>query len=115
MLRALRFQGPRAPYASGGLSFLFLVSSCSCFFFACGFFPPGPNGFVFTKGGGAHPEPRRRQPCRPMWQGVLIRGGRRCKHWPPGAGDPRYATEERAREPRQCQVEKLVDSLKVCM
>ena len=19
-------------------------------------------------------------------------GGRRCKHWPPGAGDPRYAT-----------------------
>ena len=23
-----------------------------------------PNG-----GGGAHPEPQRRQPCRPMWQG----------------------------------------------
>ena len=23
----------------------------------------------FTKGGGAHPEPRRRQPCRPMRQG----------------------------------------------
>ena len=31
-----------------------------------------PNG----RGGGAHPEPQRRQPCRPMWQGgVLILGG----------------------------------------
>ena len=38
-----------------------------------------PNG-----GGGAHPEP-----CRSMWRGG---GGRRSKHWPPGAGDPRYAT-----------------------
>ena len=46
----------------------------------------------FTKRGRgalrAHPEPRRRQPCRPMRQGGG--GGRRCNHWPPGAGDPRY-------------------------
>ena len=21
-------------------------------------------------------------------------GARRCKHWPPGAGDPRYATDQ---------------------
>ena len=34
-------------------------------------------------GGGAHPEPQRRQPGG---------GGGRYKHWPPGAGDPRYAT-----------------------
>ena len=45
-----------------------------------------PNG----GGGGAHPQPQRRQPCRPMWRGGG--GGRRSKHWPPGAGDPRYAT-----------------------
>ena len=45
----------------------------------------------FTKwGGGAHPDPQRHQPCRPMWQG----GGRRSKHWPPGAGDPRYSTAQ---------------------
>ena len=52
-------------------------------------------GSTKRRGGGAHSEPRRRQPHRPMRQGVgvgvLIRGGR-CKHWPPGAGDPRYAT-----------------------
>ena len=41
-------------------------------------------------GGGGRPEPRRRQPCRPMRQGGGG-GGCRCKHWPPGAGDPRYA------------------------
>ena len=29
-----------------------------------------PNG-----GGGVHPEPQRRQPCRPMWQGGPSRGG----------------------------------------
>ena len=55
----------------------------------------------FTKRGGGRtptPEPRRRQPCRLMRRGGggganSGGGGRRCKHWPPDAGDPRYATE----------------------
>ena len=41
------------------------------FFFACRFFPQGQMLIFFFWGG----------------------GGRRCKHWPPGAGDPRYATD----------------------
>ena len=24
---------------------------------------------------------------------LILGGGRRCKHWPPGAGDPRHATD----------------------
>ena len=68
------FNGPVFP-ALGGLSFLFLVEDFSFFFFACllvDFFP-GPKGLFLPKGGAKG-------------------GGRRCKHWPPGAGDPRYAT-----------------------
>ena len=65
MLWAPRFQGPRSPWVS--LPFraedLFFL-----FFLACRFFFHGADA-GFTK-----------------------RGGRRCKHWPPGAGDPRYAT-----------------------
>ena len=48
----------------------------------------------YQRGGGR--KGRGRQPCRPMWQGgggvLILGGGGRCKHWPPGAGDPRYAT-----------------------
>ena len=80
----------------GGLSFLFLVEDLFWGgFFCLSIFSPGPKGLFLPKagvprgaGGGG------RQPCRPM--GVLIRGGGggggRCTHWPPGAGDPRYAT-----------------------
>ena len=54
MPRAPRFQGPRAPYALGGLSFLFLVEGFFfVFLFVCllvDFFPRA-KGFVFTKGG----------------------------------------------------------------
>ena len=80
MLWALRFQGPRAPY--GCLSFLFLAEDLSFFLFLFFFFllvvfpPRGGCRIYQTEGGGAHPEPQRRRPCRPMWQGgVLIRGG----------------------------------------
>ena len=62
---------PRAPY--GGLSFLFLAEDLFfSFFFFFGlsiFFPGADAGFTKRRGGGGHPEPQRRQPCRPMWQG----------------------------------------------
>ena len=69
MLWAPSFQGPRSPWVSlpfraEDLFFFFLF-----FFFACRFFPQGRMQDL-TNGG----------------------GGRRCKHWSPGAGDPRYAT-----------------------
>ena len=44
-----------------------------------------PNG-----GGGRTPSPKGASPVGLCgWGGG---GGRRCKHWAPGAGDPRYAT-----------------------
>ena len=39
------------------------------FFFCLSIFPPGADAGIYQTG-----------------------GGRRSKHWPPGAGDPRYAT-----------------------
>ena len=108
MLWAPRFQEPRAPYALGGLSCLFLAEDP--LFLLVDFFPRAPPPVcystslirhcfsggcrIYQRGGGAHPEPQRRQPCRPMWQGGANSGGggRRCKHWARGAGDPRYAT-----------------------
>ena len=56
MLRAPRFQGPRAPCALGSLSFLFFVEDLFFFFFfACRLFSQGPA------------------PC--MWQGGANSGG----------------------------------------
>ena len=79
--------GPALP-AIGGLStfsvFFFF------FFWLVDFFPRGGCRIHQTGGGGgAHPEPQRRQPCSPMWQGG---GGADPSIGPPGAGDPRYAT-----------------------
>ena len=80
-----RFQGPRAPY--GGLSFLFLAEDL----FVVDLLPMQgrmqdlPNG-----GGGRTPSPKVG-----LCGGGGANsggGGRQSKHWPPGAGDPRYAT-----------------------
>ena len=45
-------------------------------------------------------------------------GGRRCKHWPPGAGDPRYATGLTNRlmtitTPKVCQDRSLLGNMQV--
>ena len=52
-----------------------------------------PNG----GGGGRTPSPKGASRVGLCGRGgALIRGGgRRCKHWPPGAIDPRYATDSR--------------------
>ena len=52
----------------------------------------------FTKRGGGRGPPSPPSPEGASRVGLCGRGGansgggRRCKHWPPGAGDPRYAT-----------------------
>ena len=56
-------RAPRSLCLRGVFLFICLLKNFGFCFFACRFFPQGPGG-----------------------------GGRRCKHWPPGAGDPRYAT-----------------------
>ena len=62
--------GPRSLCIRGS----FFSLSCSIFsFFSSSFFPACR---FYSPGGKAN------------YGG----GGRRCKHWPPGAGDPRYAT-----------------------
>ena len=48
-----------------------------------------PNG-----GGGRTPSPKGASRVGLCGRGGYNSGGggRRCKHWPPGSGDPRYAT-----------------------
>ena len=63
-----------------------------------GAWPPGAS-----LGGGAGPAYRGESPKTFFFfsplvdfisqeEMLIMGGGRRCKHWPPGAGDPRYAT-----------------------
>ena len=70
--------------------FLFCVAEDPFFFCLSIFLPRGGCRIYQTEGGGVHPEPQ----SRPMWQWGANSGGggRRSKHWAPGAGDPRYAT-----------------------
>ena len=53
------------------LFFFFFFCFSFLFLFCLSIFSPGVDAGFTKRGGG---------------------GGRRCKHWPPGAGDPRYAT-----------------------
>ena len=66
------------------------------FFSCCRFCPQGRMQDLPNGGGGRTPSPKgaSRVGLCGRGRGANSGGeGRRCKHWPPGAGDPRYATE----------------------
>ena len=89
MLWAPRFQEPRAPYALGGLSCLFLAEDP--FFLLVDFFPRAPPPVcystslirhcfsggcrIYQRGGGRTPSPKGASRVGLCGRGVLIRGG----------------------------------------
>ena len=91
-------RAPCSLYALGGVSFLSLVEDLfSSFFFSVlvDIFPGAKRFCFYQRGGGRTPSPEGTSRVGLCGRGGGANsggGGRRCKHWPPGAGDPRYAT-----------------------